>query len=155
VTDDERLAEDQSRRAMVRDGVRYACIGGALASAGVAALGRPALAISIALGTLLAAINFVLLARAVSSSLERTVTEVEKTRRERGGEGPVEPDDVRDRPLKVRGGPLRLIFFLLLFAALLFYPPAEPIGLGFGVIIVLLGGSVAALRHARTLQNSS
>ena len=140
---------------MVRDAVRDSCILGAVVSAALALLGWPQLAISVALGTLLGAINFVLLARSVSGAIDRTVAEVERTQRERGelpnsetdeGDEGLDPEEVVGRPRNA-GGALRLAFAVVLIAGLLRFPPTEPMGLAIGVIIVLIGASAAALRH--------
>src|SRR5690606_4203792 len=75
----ERDSEAVRRRVLIIDAVRFACLGGAAASAPVALLGTPELAISIVLGTLLGAVNFVLLARGIGSAIDRTVYELERT----------------------------------------------------------------------------
>ena len=142
-----------NRRALVREAVRNACIVGALLSAGVAlagqALGGPDLAISIAFGTVLGAVNLVLLARGVGGAIDQTVAGIERTQRERDvSQGPLEPEDVLARP-RGAGGPMRLALILLLVAALLWYPPTEPLGLAVGVVLVLITTSVAAYRHER------
>jgi hypothetical protein len=140
-------AELGRRRALVRDAVRWACLGGALVAAPLALLGQPELAISVVLGTLLGAVNFVLLARGVGSAIDRTVFETERTRRERERSDPLDPDEVVGRP-RGAGGALRLAFIVLLVAAMLWYPPTQPMGLAIGVIIVLIAASFAALRQA-------
>lgn len=146
------MTEAARRRALVIDGVRWACLGGALVSAGVALLGPAELAISIVLGTLLGAINFVLLARGIGAALDRTVADVQRTRQETGktdgqnhSEG-VRPEEVVGRP-RGAGGALRLSFVVLLVAGALMFPPTQPLGLAIGVIIVLAAISLAAWRQ--------
>lgn len=150
---DERPRAPVDRQALVREAVRNACIVGGLISAGVAlggdALGGPDLAISIAFGTLLGAVNLVLLARGVGGAIDRTVAGIERSERERDvSQGPLEPEDVLGRP-RGAGGPIRLALILLLVAGLLWYPPTEPLGLAVGVVLMLITTSVAAYRHER------
>ncbi|PRQ02686.1 hypothetical protein [Enhygromyxa salina] len=149
----ERARGPVDRRALVREAVRNACIVGALISASVALagdrLGGSGLAISIVLGTLLGAINLVLLARGVGGAIDRTVAGVEQSERTRDvSQGPLEPEDVPTRP-RSAGGPVRLALVLVLVAALLWYPATEPLGLAIGVVLVLATTSVAGYRHER------
>jgi hypothetical protein len=149
------LALAQRRRALMIDAVRIACFGGALASAAAALLGTPQLGISIAFGTLLGAINVVLLARGIGAALDRTVEEVERTRQQTGQAGPIEPESVVGRAHNTGNG-FRLAFIVLLIAAALMFPPTQPMGLAIGVLIVLVATSTAAWReHQRTSQNAS
>lgn len=141
------------RRALVREAVRNACIVGAVVAASVAlagdALGGSGLAISIVFGTLLGAINLVLLARGVGGAIDQTVAGIERSERTRDvSQGPLEPEDVLARP-RGAGGPFRLALILLLVAGLLWYPPTEPLGLAVGVVLVLVTTSVAGYRHER------
>lgn len=149
----------QRRRALLIDAVRWSCLVGGLAAGGAALLASPALGISIALGTLLAAINLVLLARGIAGALDGTVEAVERARREgrqTGTEtGQIDPEAIVDRPRGVGGG-LRLLLVVALVGAVFIYRPAQPIGLAIGVIVVLAGLSLAALReHQRTSQKAS
>jgi hypothetical protein len=140
---------------LIIDAVRFACLGVALASAAVALLGTPELAISIVLGTLLGAVNFVLLARGIGAAIDRTVFELERTRRETGREGPLDPVEIVGRP-RGAGGMFRLALIVLIVAGVLWYPSTQPLGLALGVIIVLLAASLAGLRqNQRTSQNAS
>ncbi|PRP97579.1 hypothetical protein ENSA5_32720 [Enhygromyxa salina] len=141
------------RRVLVRDAVRYACLGGG-GLAGLVALSDPALAVSIVLGTVVGAVNFVLLARGVGGAIDRTVAGVERAQAQQGlahakagGEGS-DPADIVDRPRGVGGG-LRLVLVVLLIAGVLWYPATEPMGLAIGVVLVLVAGSAAAYRHER------
>lgn len=138
------------RRALVRDAIRYSSFLGAAICAVVAIVGYPSLAIAIAVGTLLGAINFVLLARGVGGAIDRTVAGVERAQGERGAklEG-LAPEDVVGRPLGAGGG-LRLALSVLLIAALLLFLPTDPAGLAMGIIITLVGASAAALSHNRS-----
>jgi hypothetical protein len=142
-----------NRQALVREAVRNACLLGGLISAGVALagdrFGGVDLAISIGLGTLLGAVNLVLLARGVGGAIDRTVAAIATTERERDvSQGPIEPDDVLARP-RSAGGPLRLALIVILVAGLLLYLPTEPLGLAIGVVLVLLTTSIAGWRHER------
>jgi hypothetical protein len=139
------------RRALVRDAIRFSSLIGAGICAVVTILGLPDLAIAIAVGTLLGAVNFVLLARGVGGAIDRTVAGVERTKRELGvSEGAeIEPNDVLGRPLGAGGG-LRLALLVLLVAALVWLLPTDPAGLAMGIIITLVGASVAALRSQLT-----
>jgi hypothetical protein len=151
----EQAGEAVRRRVLIIDAVRFACLGGALASAAVALLGTPELAISIVLGTLLGAVNFVLLARGIGAAIDRTVFELERTRRETGREGPLDPVEIVGRP-RGAGGMFRLALIVLIVAGVLWYPSTQPLGLALGVIIVLLAASLAGLRqNQRTSQNAS
>lgn len=140
--------EAARRRVLIIDALRFACLGGAAASAAVALLDASELAISIVFGTLLGAVNFVLLARGIGAAIDRTVFELERTRRETGREGQLEPVEVVGRP-RGAGGMFRLALIVLLVAGVLWYPSTQPLGLALGVIIVLLAASLAALRQNR------
>jgi hypothetical protein len=147
------VAEDQTpkRRALIIDAVRIACFGGAVTSAIVAVFGLPELGISIIFGTLLGTANLMLLARGVGAAIDRTVEEIERTRRESGRE--LDPAEAARRGA---GGALRLACVVLLVAAVLWYPPIEPLGLAIGVIVMLIALSLAALReNQRMSQNAS
>lgn len=144
----EREGEAVRRRVLILDTVRLASLGGAAASAAVALLGPPQLAISIVFGTLLGAVNFVLLARGIGAAIDRTVFELERTRRETGREGAIDPVEVVGRP-RGAGGMFRLALIVLLVAGVLWYPSTQPLGLALGVMIVLLAASLAALRQSR------
>lgn len=150
----ERDSEAVRRRVLIIDAVRFACLGVAAASAPVALLGTPQLAISIVLGTLLGAVNFVLLARGIGSAIDRTVFELERTRRETGREGQLDPVEVVGRP-RGAGGMFRLALIVLLVAGVLLYPSTQPLGLALGVIIVLIAASLAALRQNQRERASS
>ncbi len=142
------------RRALVGDAIRYSTLLGAAVCAIAALAGAPQLAIAVAIGTLVGAINFVLLARGVGGAIDRTVAGVERTRREldarrAAGEGEgVEPGDVLGRPQGAGGG-FRLALSVLLVAALILLLPVDPAGLAIGFVITLVGASVAAYRHNR------
>lgn len=144
----DREAEALRRRVLVIDAVRFACLGGAAASAAVALLGTPKLAISIVFGTLLGAVNFVLLARGIAAAIDRTVAEIERTRRETGRDGPLEPEQVVGRP-RGAGGMFRLALLVLLVAGVLWYPSTQPLGLALGVIIMLVAACLAGIRQDR------
>jgi hypothetical protein len=133
------------RRALIVDAVRIACFGGAVASAIVALFGMPELGISIVFGTLLGTANFMLLARGVGAAIDRTVEEVERKRRETGGEGQLDPADVA----KGTGGAMRLALVVLLVAIVLWVPSTQPLGLAIGVLIMLIAASIAAARENR------
>jgi hypothetical protein len=152
VTD--RDAEARRRRVLILDAIRLACLGGALASGAVALLGPPELAISIVFGTLLGAVNFVLLARGIGAAIDRTVFELERTRRETGREGQLDPVEVVGRP-RGAGGMFRLALIVLLVAGVLWYPSTEPLGLALGVLIVLMAASLASLRENQRAQRIS
>ena len=148
------MSQDQERlrrQTLVRNAVRMALVAGAALSVLAALLASTALAISILLGTLLACINFVLLARGVSSAIDRTVAAVEAVEEARGlerGEGQLEPEEVVDRPYNASSF-LRLIFFVGVVGALMWLPPKEPMGLAIGVIVVLIAASLAMLADHR------
>ncbi|MFO7565425.1 MAG: hypothetical protein R6X02_22480 [Enhygromyxa sp.] len=139
------------RRALVRDAVRMSSLLGALACVGLVIAGLPDLAIATAIGTLFGAINFVLLARGVGGAIDRTVAGVERARRELDasdddpGEG-LEPKDVLGRPHGAGGG-LRLALLVLLVAALIWYLRIDPAGIAIGIVLTLIGASLAARRH--------
>lgn len=142
------------RRALIRDSVRLSSSIGAVLCAIVAIAGAPDLAVGIGIGTVLGAVNFVLLARGVGGAIDRTVAGVERTRLEldtqasnRAGEG-VEPKDVLGRPLGAGGG-FRLALLVLSIAGLILMSPVDPAGLAIGIVVALLGASVAAFRHNR------
>lgn len=139
--------EPIERRALLRDAIRTSSLLGAVVCAALAIAGMPSLAIATAIGTLLGAINFVLLARGVGGAIDRTVAGVERAQRELGAsdEEGLEPKDVLGRPLGA-GGPFRLALSVLLTAALLWFLPTEPAGLAMGIVITLIGASVAAHR---------
>ena len=143
--------EPIERRALLRDAVRTSSLLGAIVCAAVAIAGWPSLAIGIAIGTLLGAINFVLLARGVGGAHDSTVAGVERARRELGNgeDQPLEPKDVVGRPLGA-GGSFRLALSVLLVAALLLFLPTDPAGLAMGIVITLVGASVAAHRLNRS-----
>lgn len=148
------------RRALVRDAVRISSLLGALVCAVAVLAGSPRLAIGIAIGTVLGLVNFVLLARGLGGAIDRTVTGVAQAQRERGGqstadEDGLDPEDVLGRPLTA-GGSLRLALAVLLVAAILWFQPGEPLvlalGLAIGIIITLVGASLAAHRHNKARQ---
>jgi hypothetical protein len=147
------VTESIERRTLLRDAIRYSSLFGAAACAVVAIAGWPSLAIAIAIGTLLGALNFVLLARGVGGAIDRTVAGVERTKREletrTGGARDLEPSDVLDRPHGAGGG-FRLALSVLLVAGLLWFLPTEPAGLAIGIVITLVGASVAAHRLHRS-----
>jgi hypothetical protein len=132
---------------LLRDAIRTSSLLGAIVCAALAIAGLPSLAIATGIGTLLGAINFVLLARGVGGAIDRTVAGVERAQRELGAsdEEGLEPKDVPGRPLGA-GGPFRLALSVLLVAALLWFLPTEPAGLAMGIVIALVGASVAAHR---------
>jgi hypothetical protein len=138
------------RRALVRDALRSSCLLGALVCAVAALLGSSDLAIGVALGTLLGAVNFVLLARGIGGAIDRTVASVEQATHARGAsaEDGLDPVEVVDRP-RGAGGPLRLALLVVLVAGVLWLQPADPAGIALGFVLTLIGASVAALRHNR------
>jgi peptidoglycan/LPS O-acetylase OafA/YrhL len=146
------VAEDQTpkRRALIVDAIRIACFGGAITSAIVAVFGMPELGISIIFGTLLGTANLMLLARGVGAAIDRTVEEVERARRESGRE--LDPTEAARRGA---GGVLRLACVVLLVAAVLWYPPIEPLGLAIGVIIMLIALSLAAARENQRMSQKA
>lgn len=149
--------EPIERRALLRDAIRTSSLLGALVCTIVALLGWPSLALGIAIGTLLGGINFVLLARGVAVAIDRTVASVERTRRELDADTDraLEPGEVVDRPLGA-GGMFRFALALALVAALLWLLPTDPAGLAIGIVITLIGASVAAhrLNHNRAKRAS-
>lgn len=147
------LALEAARRdLLVREGVRFALIAGGALTGLAALLASPALATSIALGTLLASINFVLLARGIANAIDRTVAEIERAKAEQGigsPEAPVDPDSLLARPRSASSF-LRTLFFFAVLFGLIRYPPAEPMGLAIGVLVVLIAVSFASYRdHLR------
>lgn len=142
------------RRVLIVDAVRFSGFAGALVSIVVTIWGPLDLAISIMLGTLLGAANFVLLARGVGAAIDRTVEEVERSRREPGRQ--LDTAQVV-RQARGAGSAMRLAFVVLLIAAVLWYPGTQPLGLAIGVIIVLIAASFAAAKEnrQRTSQNAS
>lgn len=137
------------RRALVRDAVRYSSLLGALVGAATALGGHPNLAIGVAIGVVLGTINFLLIARGLSGAIDRTVAGVERAQRARDGEisaDGLEPEDVPDRP-RDAGGSVRLGLAVLLVAAILWFQPADPAGLAIGILVTLVGASVAGYRH--------
>jgi hypothetical protein len=142
------------RRMLIVDAVRFSGFAGAVVSAAVVIWGPLDLAISIMLGTLLGAANFVLLARGVGAAIDRTVAEVERSRREAAR---LDTEQVVRRS-RGAGSALRLLFVVLLLAVVLWYPSTQPLGLAIGIFIVLVAASFAAVREnrqARTSQNAS
>jgi len=149
--DPQREREQARRQTVVREGVRFSLLGGAGLSVLAALLASPGLATSILLGTLLACINFVLLARGVASAIDRTVAAVEEVEQTRGptpDDAPLEPEEVVNRAYNA-SSLLRLLFFLAVVAGLIWLPPTEPMGLAVGVLVVLIGASVAMVRDQR------
>lgn len=137
------------RRALIRDAIRYSSFAGALICVALVLAGTTELAISVAVGTALGVVNFVLLSRGVATAIDRTVAAVEQTQRARPEPGvSVEPEEVVGRP-RGAGGALRLILVVIVLAAALAYPPTQPLGLAVGVLVVLVAASVSGLRHAR------
>lgn len=148
MTEPERAPID--RRALVRDAIRMSSLLGAVVCVALVIAGLANLAIATAIGTLLGAINFVLLARGVGGAIDRTVAGVERARRELGAsQDGLEPNDVVGRPHGAGGG-FRLALSVLLVAALLLFLPTDPAGLAMGIVITLIGASVAAHRHNRS-----
>ena len=140
------------RQQMIREGAQLSCLVGALAAVPPALLGRPQLAMTIVLGTLLASINFVLLARGIANAIDRTVEGVERAMEGRSPSAELEPKDVLGRPHNA-SSILRLLFLFAVLGGLMWLPPAEPMGLAIGVIVALIGGSTAAYRdHRRQLR---
>jgi hypothetical protein len=148
-TEPTKPAASIDRRALVRDTIRLSSLLGAAVCA-VTVAWSPDLAIAVGVGTLLGAVNFVLLARGVGGAIDRTVAGVERTRSELGAgpDQPIEPKDVLGRPQGAGGG-LRLALSVLLVAALILILPLDPAGLAIGIIITLLGASMAAYRLNR------
>jgi hypothetical protein len=147
------MNEARQRRALIVDAVRIACFGGAVVSAIVALFGTPALAISIVFGTLLGTANFMLLARGVGAAIDRTVEEIERSRRE-----PERRLDPAELVRKGTGGALRLAVVVLLVVAVLWNPWMQPLGLAIGILVMLVALSLAAAREhhrQRTSQNAS
>jgi ATP synthase I chain len=98
----------------------------------VSVLGDPRLALTIALGAVIAVANFLLLARWIGRAIDRTVA------------------DPRDTPERPRSG-LRLAFLLLAMLGVLWYMPARPEGMAVGVLIVLVAATIAGNRHNRAI----
>jgi len=152
----EPIREPIDRRTLVRDAVRTSSLLGAVVCTGLVIAGLVELAIGTAIGTLFGAINFVLLARGVGGAIDRTVASVERARQELGAQADasdqlregLEPKDVVGRPLGAGGG-FRFALLVLLVAALLWYLPTDPAGLAMGVVITLIGASLAAHRLNR------
>jgi hypothetical protein len=144
------MTEAIERRTLLRDAIRHSCVLGAAVCALVAIAGWPSLAIAIAIGTVFGAINFVLLARGIGGAIDRTVAGVERARQElEVGDQPLEPKDVLDRAHGAGGG-VRLALSVALVAALLWFLPTDPAGLAIGIVVTLVGASVAAHRlHGR------
>ena len=149
------------RGALVRDAIRNTSLLGALASGLALILASPELALAIGVGTGFGVVNFVLLARGVGGAIDRTVAGVERTRQELASKpgGPtgddagaadegLDPELVGDRP-RGAGGSFRLALSVVLVAAALFLLPTDPAGVPIGVIITLVGASVAASSHNR------
>lgn len=130
----------------------------------VALVGDPALAISIAAGGVIAGLNFLLLARKLAQAIDQTLAGVAEARAERAKEldagepsdtGPdtgdeepgVDPATVRRAP--VGGSIVRLLLLLAVVAGVLLWPEARPVGLAVGVLVVLVGASLAGLRERR------
>ena len=104
------------------------------------------------LGTLLGSINFVLLARGIANAIDRTVAEIERAKAEQGIDSPeaaVDPDSLIARP-RSASSLWRTLFALLVLFGLIRFPPAEPMGLAIGVLLVLIAVSFASYRdHLR------
>lgn len=152
------MSEPNDRRALIRDAIRTSSLLGAVVCMGLVIAGHSNLAIASAIGTLLGAINFVLLARGVGGAIDRTVAGVERARREIDAttdprEG-LEPNDVVGRPHGVGGG-FRLALLIFSMAALIIYAPIEPAGIAIGIVITLVGASMAAHRHTRRSASTS
>ena len=142
------------RGALVRDSLRASALLGALACGLAVLFGAPQLAISIALGLALAAVNFLLLARGLAAALDGTRASAAQARSDRGLEADAEltADSVGDRPRRV-GSPLRLALMLAALAALAWLAPA-PEGLAIGVAVVLIAASLAAIVHNKRRRSS-
>ena len=147
------LALEAARRELlIREAVRFSLIAGGGLAVLAALLVSAALATSIVLGTLLASINFVLLARGIANAIDRTVAEIERAKAEQGidsPDAPVDPDSLIARPRSASSF-LRTLFFFGVLFGLIRYPPAEPMGLAVGVLVVLIAVSFASYRdHLR------
>lgn len=136
------------RRALVVSGLLLAPI------CALAILADADLAIAIALGGLLGAVNLILLARGVGQLIDQTVAGIAaaKAREDSAAsdtasaEG-IDPAKV-ERPRGVAAF-VRIGAIALAVVAVFLLRPARPLGLAIGFVVVLAGAAVAAIRQER------
>jgi hypothetical protein len=151
---------------LVRDTLVLSGLATVVCCAGVLLWGDPRLALTIALGAVIASANFLLLARGVTRAIDRAAAgESSELARERGSEpGKANPVDTagsdathepsRALVLEARDAlqsGFRLALLLLAMLWILWYMPARPEGLAVGVLIVLVAATIAGLRHNRAI----
>ncbi len=155
MTDSVTPAIVRERAELVRSTLVYAGAGTALSCALVLAFGDPRLALAIALGAVIAAANFLLLARGIAHAIDRTLDEPEADPASPSDNAEVERSDPAHKtparaPEGLRSG-LRLALLLLAMLGILWYMPARPEGLAVGVLLVLLAATIAGYRHNRAI----
>lgn len=162
------MSEGLTRTTLVLSGAATAVI-----CACVLVFGDPRLALTIALGAVIAAANFLLLARGVARAIDRAAAGQQGREADEGGDrevsGSSEPgkanpidlagSDATHEPSRVvvleardalQSG-FRLALLLLAMLWILWYMPARPEGLAVGVLIVLVAATIAGLRHNRAI----
>lgn len=130
----------------MRETLGFAGVGAALCCALVGLLADPRLALTIALGAVIAAANFMLLAQGIARAIDRTVDDPSRASNQ---SDPAHEPPAR-APEALRSG-LRLALLLLAMLGILWYMPARPEGLAVGVLIVLLAATIAGYRHNRAI----
>lgn len=142
------------RDRLVRDTLTLAGLITIVACAGIGLLGDPDLALTIALGAVIAAANFLLLAHGIARAIDRAG---EGSSGHEGGSDPAhELDREASRVVAARAqdglrSRFRLALLLLAMLGILWYMPARPEGLAVGVLIVLLAATIAGQRHNRAI----
>jgi lysylphosphatidylglycerol synthetase-like protein (DUF2156 family) len=139
------------RALLVRETLIFAGLVTSVSCALVGLLADPRLAITIALGAVIAGANFLLLARGIARAIDRASEEP-------GGQTAIVGAGESDRPHEpaptsengLRSG-FRLALLLLAMVGILWYMPARPEGLAVGVLIVLVAATVAGFRHNRAI----
>jgi lysylphosphatidylglycerol synthetase-like protein (DUF2156 family) len=141
----------QARAGLVRETLMIAGAAAGVACAVVGLLADPRLALTIALGAVIAGANFLLLARGIARAIDRASEDPGGQPANVGaGESdrPHEPAPTSENGL--RSG-LRLALLLLAMLGILWYMPARPEGLAVGVLIVLVAATIAGFRHNRAI----
>lgn len=131
-------------RLLLRETLVFAGVGTALCCALAGLLGDLRLSLTIALGAVIAATNFLLLARGISRAIDRAAVDAEPAASDRAPEPPA-------RPVQAPRNGLRLALLLLAMLGILWYMPARPEGLAVGVFIVLLAATIAGFRRNRAI----
>jgi lysylphosphatidylglycerol synthetase-like protein (DUF2156 family) len=144
-------ATSLARARLVRETLVLAGATTSVTCAAVALLGDPGLAITIALGAVIAGANFLLLARGIARAIDRASQDPGgQTANVGAGESDRPHEAARPTENGLQSG-LRLALLLLAMLGILWYMPARPEGLAVGVLIVLVAATIAGFRHNRAI----